>query len=296
MKIRDLIFENNVFLAPLAGYTDAGFRSLCKKYGAGLTYTEMVSAKGLLYNSKNTFPLLHTTDREKIKAVQLFGSEPEVFAKILHRPELSKFDIIDLNCGCPVPKIVKNGEGSALMRDPVLLSEIVGAIRENVGNRAVTVKIRTGIDGKSNFLEVAKACERAGADAITLHARSREQFYGGLSDWNLVKILKESVSVPVIASGDVKTRDDYEKVLELTGCDGVMIGRGALGKPYVFSEILGKAYEFDPFSVLEHHVSILKNIYSHRVIASGMKAHIYRSPKALRENLFLLLNRLLEEV
>lgn len=272
MKIGNVELKSNILLAPLAGYTDVGFRRLCADYGAGLTVTEMVSAKGLCYGNANTENLLKTAENENPVAVQLFGGEAEFFAKAVHHNALSGFDIIDINMGCPVNKIVKCGEGSALMKDIPKAVEIVKAVVENT-DKPVTVKIRAGYSQK-NAPEVAYALAQAGAFAITVHGRTREQFYAGEVDYDIIKEVKNSVSVPVFANGDIHTKQDYFTAMEKTGADGVVIGRGALGCPYVFAEMQDKAYAFNAKVAILQHINDLCKYYPQRTVANLMKTHI----------------------
>ncbi|WP_315074940.1 tRNA dihydrouridine synthase DusB [uncultured Clostridium sp.] len=239
MKIGNLIFENNIFLAPMAGVTDISFRGLCKEMGCGLVYTEMVSAKALYYGSENTQSLLRIADEEKPVAAQIFGREPEIMADICEKYLNNRNDIciIDINMGCPAPKIVKNGEGSALMKEPNLAYEIVREIKK-ISTKPVTVKFRKGFDEDNvNAVEFAKGMEQAGADAIAVHGRTRKQMYQGVADWDIIKKVKDSVSIPVIGNGDVFSANDALKLKQLTNCDGIMIARGSQGNPWIFKQI-----------------------------------------------------------
>jgi tRNA-dihydrouridine synthase B len=240
MKIGNLTFENNIFLAPMAGVTDISFRGLCKEMGCGLVYTEMVSAKALYYGSENTQALLRIADEEKPVAAQIFGREPDIMARICEEHLNNRDDIcvIDINMGCPAPKIVKNGEGSALMKEPKLAFEIVRSIK-NVSKKPVTVKFRKGFDEENiNAVEFAKEMEQAGADAIAIHGRTRKQMYQGVADWDIIKRVKESVSVPIIGNGDVFSPEAALRMKEMTNCDGIMIARGSQGNPWIFKQII----------------------------------------------------------
>lgn len=238
MKISNFEPENNVFLAPMAGVTDKVFRILCKEQGCGLVYTEMVSAKGLFYDSKNTKKLLETDEREMPAAVQLFGSEPKIMADMAKRLEEYPISVFDINMGCPAPKIVKNGEGSALLLKPDLIGEIVYAV-SNAVSKPVTVKIRKGFNNSLiNAEEVAETAEKNGAAAITVHGRTREQYYSGAADWDIIKSVKGRVKIPVIGNGDITSPEKAKEMLDYTGCDAIMIGRGAEGNPWIFSRTL----------------------------------------------------------
>lgn len=238
MDIGNLHIKNAVFLAPMAGVTDAPFREICREMGCEFAYTEMVSAKGLYYGNEKTKNLLMTSKSEDSIAVQIFGSDPAVISKVCEM--LNKLDhvcLIDINMGCPVNKIVKNGDGSALMKNPNLAYEIVNTAKE-VSKKPVTVKIRKGFDSKNiNAVEFAMLMEKAGADAITIHGRTREQMYSGKADWNIIKKVKEKLHIPVIGNGDIFSHQDALKMKLETGCDGVMVARGAMGNPWIFNQI-----------------------------------------------------------
>lgn len=230
-------FTDKIILAPMAGICDLPFRLLCKEQGCDIVYTEMISAKGMYYNNKNTEPLLMTDDREKPVGVQFFGSEPRLMAEQAKRIEDRGFAFIDVNMGCPVPKIVNNGDGSALMKNPALIGDIVSEM-VNMCSLPITIKIRAGFNDDSiNAPEIARIAESAGVSAIAVHGRTREQYYHGKADWKIIKAVKESVKVPVIGNGDVASGEDVIRIKKETGCDSVMIGRAAKGNPWLFSDI-----------------------------------------------------------
>lgn len=240
LKIGSVELNNPFILAPMAGVCDLPFRLLCKEKGAAMVCTEMVSAKAIYYNNKNTKELLTIDKNEGPVSLQLFGSEPKLMAEMAKRIEEIPFDILDFNMGCPVPKVVNNGEGSALMKNPVLAGHIIEAMA-NAISKPVTVKIRAGFDAEHiNAVEIAKIAENSGAAAITVHARTREQYYSGKADREIIRLVKESVSIPVIGNGDIDCYESAKHMLEYTGCDGVAIGRGAEGNPWIFEELNAK--------------------------------------------------------
>ena len=240
LKIGSVELNNPFILAPMAGVCDLPFRLLCKEKGAAMVCTEMVSAKAIYYNNKNTKELLTIDKNEGPVSLQLFGSEPKLMAEMAKRIEEIPFDILDFNMGCPVPKVVNNGEGSALMKNPVLAGHISEAMA-NAISKPVTVKIRAGFDAEHiNAVEIAKIAENSGAAAITVHARTREQYYSGKADREIIRLVKEAVTIPVIGNGDIDCYESAKHMLEYTGCDGVAIGRGAEGNPWIFEELNAK--------------------------------------------------------
>ena len=248
-NIGNVRLANPFLLAPLAGVTDAPFRRICGEMGAGLVYSEMVSAKGLWYKDKNTDRLLEILDGEAPVAYQIFGHEPEIMAEAVHMLNERNHVLLDINMGCPVPKIVRNGEGSALMRDPDLAQRVVEAA-VSASTKPVTVKIRAGWnDAEKNAVEVARAIEAGGASAVAVHGRTREQFYSGNADWNIIAAVKDAVRIPVIGNGDVTDVTAAYRMMQETGCDFVMIGRGALGNPWIF-ESLARAWTAGVFDAL----------------------------------------------
>ena len=238
LQIGNVTLENNLILAPMAGVTDLPFRLLCKEQGAGLLCMEMVSAKAILYKNRNTEELLTIDKRENPVSLQLFGSDPDIMSEIAKQIEDRPFDILDINMGCPVPKVVNNGDGSALMKNPKLAGEIIEKTARAI-KKPVTVKIRKGFDEEHvNAVEMAHIAQESGAAAVAVHGRTRSQFYSGKADWDIIRQVKEAVSIPVIGNGDVTSGEKAIAMREQTGCDGVMIARGAQGNPWIFSELL----------------------------------------------------------
>lgn len=238
LQIGNVTLENNLILAPMAGVSDLPFRLLCREQGAGLVCMEMVSAKAILYGNRNTEELLTIDPGEHPVSLQLFGSDPDIISEMAKRIEERPFDILDINMGCPVPKIVGNGDGSALMKNPVLAGKIIEKTVRAI-DKPVTVKIRKGFDDAHvNAVEMAHIAEESGAAAIAVHGRTREQFYSGKADWEIIRAVKDAVLIPVIGNGDIKTAEDVAAMAEQTGCDGYMIARGAEGNPWIFAQIL----------------------------------------------------------
>ena len=237
LKIGNVELENNVILAPMAGVTDMPYRILCREQGAGLVCMEMVSAKAILYKNKNTQELLKVDERERPVSLQLFGSDPDIVADIAASLEDGPYDIFDINMGCPVPKVVNNGEGSALLKNPELIREIVTQVSHAV-KKPVTAKIRIGFEGYPvDPVEIAKIIEDSGAAAVAVHGRTRQQYYAGEADWDTIRRIKEAVSIPVIGNGDVDSPKKAEALVRETGCDGIMIGRAVRGNPWIFREM-----------------------------------------------------------
>lgn len=279
IQIGNVTIENNVFLAPMAGVTDDPFRRLCKEQGAGLVYSEMVSAKGMHYQNRKTNDLLVITKDTKPVAVQIFGSDPEIIAQICGMLQSTDADIIDINMGCPAPKIVKNGEGSALTKNPKLVGEIVKAAVKASTNKPITIKFRRGFEiGEENAVEIAKIAEQNGAAAVCVHGRYREQYYTGTSDREIIRKVKEAVSIPVIGNGDIVDRESAQRMFQETGCDAIAIGRGAEGDPWIFSRILGKTDERPDWpevrQTILRHMDMLTAQKGEKIAVQEMRKHI----------------------
>ena len=292
MKIGNVETDNNIFLAPMAGITDLPFRLICKEKGAGLVYTEMVSAKALLYGDEKTKLLLKTCKEERPLAVQIFGSDIESIAYA--SKYVSEFaDIVDINMGCPAPKVVKNGDGSRLLLDLELVKQIVETAVKN-SKVPVTVKIRKGWDEEHIVaLEAAKIIEQAGASAITVHGRTRSQYYSGEADWEIIKKVKETVKIPVIGNGDLKCAEDVEKAFKFSNVDGVMIGRATLGNPWIFSQTLeylktgkkiSRPSNEERLNIILKHIELEINEKGERVAIKEMRKHISAYTKSLKDS------------
>ena len=285
MKIGNIETKNNVFLAPMAGVTDLVFRVICKEMDCGMVYSEMVSAKGVQHNNKNTKELLKVDERERPVAMQMFGSDPEIMAEMARKlNEYEDIDILDINMRCPAPKIVKNGEGSALTLNPKLVGEIISAVSK-ASEKPVTVKFRKGFDDQHlNALEIGRIAEESGAKAVTIHGRTREQYYAGKADWDIIKALKEEIkTIPVIGNGDIFTPEDAKKMLEYTGCDAVMIGRGSQGNPFIFKRtveylengvLLPEPTWEDRLDIAEKHMDMLADYKGEVIGIREMRKHL----------------------
>ncbi|WP_026477003.1 tRNA dihydrouridine synthase DusB [Alkaliphilus transvaalensis] len=283
MKIGNVEINNNVFLAPMAGVTDLPFRLICMSMDCGMVYTEMVSGKGLYYGDKKTEELLKIEEEEKPVAIQIFGSDPDVMARAAYLLNDRENIILDINMGCPAPKIIKNGDGSALMKNPQLAGAVIKAVvRESV--KPVTVKIRKGWDENHvNAVEMAKMIEDSGGQAVTVHGRTREQFYSGKADWDIIREVKKSVKIPVIGNGDVFSVDDAIELLKHTNCDGVMIGRGSQGNPWLFKrihhyiqtgEVIPGPDLREKIDLIKKHLKLVVDIKGEYIAIREMRKHI----------------------
>lgn len=292
MKIGNVELKNNIFLAPMAGVTDMPFRILCKEQECGLVYTEMVSAKGMHYDDDKSNKLTLMHEIEKPGAVQIFGSDPTIMAEVTEKLNASDAAIIDINMGCPAPKITKNGEGSALMKNPQLIAEIIRAVVA-ASQKPVTVKIRKGWDESLiNAVEIARIAEENGASAVAVHGRTREQYYSGKADWDIIRRVKEAVSIPVIGNGDVTGPKEARKLLEETKCDAIMVGRGAQGNPWIFKKIVRFLEDGtivpDPspeekIDTIIRHMNMLIDLKGERTGILEMRSHIAWYIKGMRD-------------
>lgn len=273
IKIGTVETKNNLFLAPLAGYTDFAFRGICSDFGAGLTFTEMVSCKGLLYDNERTIDLLRTSEKERIKAAQIFGNDPSIMRRACESEALAPFDIVDINMGCPVPKLNKNGEGSALLSDIKLAEKVVSECVKSGKN--ITVKMRIGIEeGKPVTEDYAKMIEQAGGKMISVHGRYKQAFYSGEANFEEIAKAKAAVNIPVIANGGIFSEADADKMLERTGADGVMLARAALYKPWLFLEMTAKTSFNDVFSIIKEQVEMLSKYENDHFVAVNMRKQI----------------------
>ena len=283
LKIKNIELENNIFLAPMAGITDLPFRLICKEFGPGLVFTEMISSKGIYYNDEKTLELMNTKNEKRPIAIQIFGSDAETMQYATKF--VSKYaDIIDINVGCPAPKVVKNGDGSKLLLKLDLLGEIVEAVVKNSNNVPVSVKIRKGWDEKNIVaIEAAKIIEAAGASMLTIHGRTREEYYSGCVDLDIIKKVKESVKIPVIGNGDIVDEKTAVKMFEYTGVDGIMIGRGALGNPWIFEKIIfyletgeykDNITNTERLNLILKHLNLLIEEKGEKVAVKEMRKHI----------------------
>lgn len=283
LKIGNVCLDNPVILAPMAGVSDLPFRLLCKEQGAGMVCTEMISAKAILYGNKNTEELMRIHPKEGPVSLQLFGSDPKIIGEMAKRIEDRPFAVLDLNMGCPVPKVVNNGEGSALMKNPALAGRIIEAAARSI-HKPVTVKIRKGFDETSiNAVEIARIAQESGAAAVAVHARTREQYYSGQADWEIIARVKEAVRIPVLGNGDVTDAETALAMMEQTGCDGVLVGRAARGNPWIFREILaamkGEAKPQRPdrqalYEMILRHAGLLAEYKGEYTAVREMRKHV----------------------
>lgn len=292
LEIGNIKLENNIFLAPMAGITDLPFRKICKKFNPGLMYTEMASSKALHYNDQKTEKLLEIEEIERPIAIQIFGNDPQIMAEVANKVS-EKADIIDINMGCPAPKVTKNGEGSSLLLNPDLVYDIVKEV-VNAAEKPVTVKIRKGWDDEHiNALQIATLIEKAGAKAITIHGRTRQEFYTGEADWDIIKQIKQELSIPVIGNGDITSEEKAYEIFEKTNCDGIMIGRGSLGNPWIFEKI--KEYlkngtkkeditKADKLKIILEHIDLAIKYKGENVAVKEMRKHLSWYVKGMNES------------
>lgn len=270
MKINDIDFQGNLILAPMAGVSDVGFREVCSMFGADATYSEMLSCRAMLHNKAKTELMTISSPLEKIKIGQIFGHESDIMAKALSNECLRKYQIIDINMGCPAPKIIKNGEGSALMKDIPLARKIIEECVKS-SNVPISVKFRLGFD-KNISVEFGRMCEEAGASFVTLHARTAEMGYSGKADYDAIARLKASLKIPVVGNGDVRDIESYKNMLQ-TGVDAVMVGRGSQGRPWIFGELKGNKFEGNKFEVIKRHVDVLRENYDEDWLTLYLRKH-----------------------
>ena len=293
MDIGNVSLDNRVFLSPMAGVTDLPFRLICKQKGCGMLYTEMINAKALCYNDENTKKMTKIEDEEHPIAIQIFGSEPEYMGRATEILNSHPNEILDINMGCPAPKVVKNGDGSALMRNPKLAEEVMKAVVKN-STKPVTLKIRKGWNDQSiNAVEIAKIAEQSGISAVAIHGRTREQYYSGKADWDIIKEIKDAISIPVIGNGDVFEIEDAINMLEKTNCDAIMIGRGAQGNPWIFNrinhymetgEILPKPTAEEKINTAIEHMKLAVEEHGEYVAVREMRKHIGWYIKGLKNS------------
>lgn len=293
MKIGNLELKNKVFLSPMAGVTDLPFRLICKEQGCGLLYTEMINGKALCYDDENTKKMIKIEEEEHPVAVQIFGSEPDFMGRAAEIMNDYSNEILDINMGCPAPKVVKNGDGSALMKNPKLAEKVLNAVVKN-SKKPVTLKIRKGWDDNSvNAVEIAKIAEACGISALAIHGRTREQFYTGKADWDIIAEIKKNLNIPVIGNGDVFTVEDSINMLDKTGCDAIMIGRGAQGNPWIFKrinhymntgEILPEPTLNEKISTAIKHLKLAVEEHGEYVAVREMRKHIAWYLKGLRNS------------
>lgn len=271
----DSLFANasvKTVLAPMAGYTDFAFRSICSEFGAGLTVSEMISSVAVVMNNELTRKMLFKLPSEKPSFCQIFGHNPEIMAESVKCGEIAAFDGIDINMGCPVKKIVRNGDGSALMENPKLAAKCITAVKLAIGDKPLSVKFRLGVDDSSQAVNFTKTCRDAGADFVTVHFRTRKQMYSGTADYTLLPNIAEC-GLPVFANGDIISRKQYDALIN-DGAYGVSIGRGAVGRPYIFAELSKKPYEMDLLDTVKKHIDMLLQVYCDRVVANEIKKHV----------------------
>lgn len=291
-RLSKIDIKNKVFLAPMAGYTDQAFRIISFRQGVDISYSEMISAKAMKYKDRKTYEMLEISDEESTVGIQLFGSEPDILAEATkYLDSLEKVDIIDLNLGCPAPKIFKNNEGSSLLKDPSLIYKLLKSMR-NATDKPLSAKMRIGIDNKNNYIEVARAIEESGVDFLIVHGRTRQEYYTGVADWDAIGNIKSKIKIPVVGNGDINLNTDIDNLLSTYKVDGLMIGRGAVGSPWIFNKIKSDLNNLDyfplsvseKFNIIYEHIDLICKLKEERIAIPEMRKHLHSYLKGMKDS------------